>query len=137
MKMENRIVLAYAMLLVFLLLMVKLMTGVIVHEILGVGFVLLTAVHLRVNKSGVRMKGRFVLNILLILTLLTTAISGVMLSVSLFRFLNIPYRGIFYTVHTMSAQALLVLSVVHLVLHMKSTAAFFRSKKQDKMEGTR
>ncbi|MDR2650508.1 MAG: DUF4405 domain-containing protein [Clostridiales bacterium] len=136
MKMENRIVLVYAMLLVFLLLMVKLMTGVIVHEILGVGFVLLTAVHLRVNKSRIKMKGRSVLNILLILTLLTTAISGVMLSVSLFRFLNIQYREIFYTIHTMSAQALLVLSVVHLVLHMKSIAAFFHSKKQDKTEGT-
>jgi hypothetical protein len=37
----------------------------------------------------------------------------------------------------MSAQALLVLSVVHLALHMKSIAAFFRSKKQDKTEGTR
>jgi hypothetical protein len=129
MKKENRIVLSYAMLFALLLLMAKLMTGAIVHEILGVGFVLLAAVHLHVNKSGIQMRGRFVLNILLILALLTTAISGATLSVFLFRRLNIPYREIFYTVHTMSAQALLVLSAVHLALHVKSIAAFFRSKK--------
>jgi hypothetical protein len=83
-----------------------------------------------------RKRGRFVLNTLLLLSLLSTAISGGMLSVALFRFLNIPYHEIFYTIHTISAQVLLVLSIVHLVLHIKSITAFFRTRKQAQGEAT-
>jgi hypothetical protein len=143
MKRENRIVIAYAMLLVLLLLMLKLMTGVVVHEVLGVGLVLLAAAHLSNSQSSLKSMGkrrrrsRFMLNTLLLLSLLSTVISGAMLSVALFRFLNIPYHEIFYTIHTMSAQVLLVLSVVHLVLHMKSIAAFFRKRKQAQKEVAR
>jgi|GEM_PF-6225553 len=134
MKMENRIVLDYTMLLVLLLLMVKLMTGAIVHEALGVGFGLLATVHLLNNKTTIKNmwknKGQFMLNAFLLLSLLSTTICGVMLSVALFRFLNIPYREIFYTVHTLSAYALLVLSLTHLALHINSIAAFLRKKRQ-------
>jgi hypothetical protein len=139
--MENQIVLAYAMLLVLLLLMVKLMTGAIVHETLGVGFVLLVTAHMLNNKIRIKnmlkMKGRLVLNVLLLVSLLLTAVSGVMLSVELFQFLNIPYHEIFYTVHTLSAYALLVLSLIHLTLHIKPIVAFFRTQKQARMERTR
>jgi hypothetical protein len=141
MKMENRITFAYAMLLVLLILMVKLMTGVIVHETLGVGFILLTATHLLNNRNQIKnmwqRKGRLVLNVLLLASLLSTAISGVMLSVALFRFLNIPYREIFYTVHTLSAYVLIVLSFTHLALHIKPIAEFFRKQKQTRREGIR
>jgi hypothetical protein len=141
MKTENQIVLVYTMLLVLLLLMVKLMTGVIVHETLGMGLVLLVTAHLMSNKSLIKnlreRRGRLALNALLLVSLLSTAVSGAMLSVVLFRFLNIPYHEIFYTVHTLSAYALLVLSLIHLTLHMKSIAAFFRTQKQARMKGTR
>jgi hypothetical protein len=139
--MENRITFAYAMLLVLLILMVKLMTGVIVHETLGVGFILLTVTHLLNNKDQIKnmwqRKGRLVLNVLLLTSLLSTAMSGVMLSVALFRFLNIPYHEIFYTVHTLSAYVLIVLSLTHLALHIKPIAEFFRKQKQARREGIR
>jgi len=134
MKMENRIVLDYAMMLVLLMLMVKLMTGAIVHEILGVGFALLTAAHLLNNKNWfknmMKNKMQFVLNTLMVLSFLSVTISGIMLSVALFSFLNIPYREIYYTVHTLSAYAVLALSIAHLVLHIKMIRAFYRSKKR-------
>jgi hypothetical protein len=141
MKRENRIAFAYAMLLMLLLLMVKLMTGAIVHEALGVGFILLTTTHVLNNKGWIktrgRRSGRLVLNVLLLASLLSTAMSGVMLSVALFRFLNIPYHEIFYTVHTVSAYTLLVLSLTHVALHIKPIAAFFRKQKQARAEGIR
>jgi len=134
MKMKNRIALDYAMLLVLLLLMVKLMTGVIVHEMLGIGFVVLTAVHLFNNKSWLKnmwkKKGRFALNVLLLLATLSTAVSGALLSVAVLRFLNIPYHAVFYTIHTGSAYALLALSLIHLAVHMKSILAFARNKRR-------
>jgi hypothetical protein len=141
MKIENRIVLDYAMLLALFLLMVKLMTGAMVHEALGVGFAALAAAHLRGGKSRVKTmwkkKGLFLLNALLLLSLLSTAMSGVALSVALFRWLNLPYHAIFYTVHTLSAYALLLLSLAHLALHMKTVAAYFRKRKQARPEKTR
>jgi hypothetical protein len=137
MKTENRIVLDYAMLCVLIIMMVKLMTGAIVHESLGIAFAVLAVVHLLNNKAGLknaRKKGRFAVNILLLLALTSTVVSGVMLSVSLFRFLNIPYHEIIYTVHTSSAYALFLLSLTHLGMHRKAVAAFFRKRKQAKTE---
>jgi hypothetical protein len=137
MKTENRIVLDYAMLCTLLIMMVKLMTGAIVHESLGIAFAVLAVVHLRNNRSGlknVRKKGRIAINILLLFALTSTVVSGVMLSVSLFRFLNIPYREIVYTIHTSSAYALFLLSLTHLGMHGKAIASFFRKRKQAKTE---
>lgn len=133
MKMENRIALDYAMLLVLLLLMVKLMTGALVHEMLGVGFAALAVVHFISSRSRVsrNQKVRLALTCMLALALVTTAASGVLLSVNLFRFLNIPYRAAFYSVHTVAAHVLLVLSITHLALHGKQVRAFFRNKKKE------
>jgi ABC-type Fe3+ transport system permease subunit len=137
MKTENRIALDCAMLLVLLMLMVKLMTGVIVHEALGVGFVLLAAVHLWRQRGQLRNIGRkkvrLAINFLLLCSLIGTAVSGILLSVSIFSFLNIPYHDVFYTVHALSAYALLILAITHLALHMKMIRAFFHKKQ----EGTR
>ena len=137
MKTENRIVLDYAMLLVLLMQMVKLMRGVIVHEALGACFVLLAVIHLR-NQHGQlrnigRKKVRLVINVLLLCSLIGTAVSGILLSVSIFRFLNIPYHEVFYTAHTLSAYALFISTIAHLALHMKMIRAFFHKKQ----EGTR
>jgi hypothetical protein len=132
MKTENRIVLDYAMLCVLLIMPVKLMTGAIVHESLGIAFAVLAVVHLLNNKASLknaRKKGRFAVNILLLLPLTSTVVSGMMLSVSLFRFLNIPYYEIVYTIHTSSAYALFLLALTHLAAHKKTIAAFFRNRK--------
>jgi hypothetical protein len=135
MKKENRIVLDYAMLLVLLLQMVKMMTGVIVHEVLGVGFVLLAAVHLWNQRGQMRnigrKKARLIINVLLLCSLLSTAVSGILLSVSIFRFLNITYHEVFYTVHTLSAYALLILAVTHLALHMKMIRTVIHKKREE------
>lgn len=125
--MENRIVLDYAMLCVLLIMMVKLMTGAIIHESLGIAFALLTVIHLLNNKGGLintRKRVRFIANILLLLAFVSTVTSGIMLSVALFRFLNIPYHEIIYTIHVASAYALFLLSLTHLVMHIKSIVAF-------------
>ena len=137
MKMENKIVLDYAMILVIFIMMVKLMTGAIVHESMGVVFALLAIAHLKNNISGfknVRRHGRFAVNILLMLALVSTVMSGVTLSVALFRFLNIPYHDVFYTIHTTSAYALFLLSLVHLGMHIKPITAYFRKNKPAKTE---
>ena len=132
MGMENRIALDYAMLLTLLMLMVKLMTGVIVHEALGVGFALSASIHILNNRKKLfrKLSLKSAMNYLLILALLSTVISGVLSSVVLFRFLNIPYNGVYYTIHTKSAYALLALSITHLALHMKAIGAFFKNRRR-------
>jgi hypothetical protein len=129
------------MLLAFFPLMLKPLTGVAVHETLGVGFVVLTFIHVLNNKGWVKSilyqkdgsrknTGTVIINLLLFVSLAITLISGIMVSVVLFGFLNIPYRESFYTIHTLSAQAVLLLSLVHLFMHMKMIKAFFRGRKQ-------
>ena len=132
MKMENRITLDYAILLMLLMLMVKLMTGVIIHEVLGVGLVFLAAVHLWNNRKRLmrRLSPKSAINYLALLALLSTVISGVLGSVALFRFLNIHYYDVYYTIHTKSAYALLSLSIVHLALQIKSVMAFIKTRRR-------
>jgi hypothetical protein len=139
--MENRIALDYAMLLALLALMLKPLTGVFAHETLGLGFILLVVLHVCNNRSWVRkmFSGKagsgksalkMVVNGMLIATIALTLFSGVMVSVALFGFLDIPYREIFYKIHSTSGQAVLALSVAHLILHMKMIGAFLKKRKQ-------
>ncbi len=135
MKMEKRIVLDYIMLLVLLALMLKPLTGVIAHEILGVGFVILIVIHYANNRGWIKKArkkpGMLVINSLLIVSVILTALGGVMVSVVLFGFLNIPYHEIYYKIHTSAAQAVLLLSLCHLLMHMKMIGAFVRKKQVD------
>ena len=105
MKMDKRMVLNYIMLLVLFPLMVKPLTGIFAHEIMGVGFVLLTAMHYLNNKGwaknifkafrekdGAPKKlGTLVINSLLLVSVVLVATSGIMISIVIFGFLNIPY----------------------------------------------
>jgi len=144
MKMESRIVLDCVMLLALLALMVKPLTGVIVHEALGVGFIVMIVVHCVNNKiwvnnarkstrpkDGAGMKlVLLAVNVLLFASFALAAVSGVMVSVVVFGFLEIPFSERFYEAHALSARAMLVLSLVHLMMHKKMIAAHLRKKKR-------
>jgi hypothetical protein len=143
MKMENRMTLDYAMLLALLALILKPLTGVFAHEALGAGFLLLVALHVCNNrrwatkafsKKGGTFKsiGMLAVNAMLSASILLTMFSGIMVSVELFGFLDIPYREIFYRIHSASGQAVLALAIMHLLLHMKMIKAFFAKMKQER-----
>ena len=134
MKMENRKILNYIMFFVLFALLLKYKTGTLAHEILGVGFVILIAVHcfnnrawlrniLKTNrqKKGPQKQTRLiVINCLLFLSFVLAVTNGVMLSVILFRFLDITYKESFYIVHVWSVRALFVFSMTHLLINKKS-----------------
>ncbi|MDR1093831.1 MAG: DUF4405 domain-containing protein, partial [Clostridiales bacterium] len=123
------------------------LTGVAAHEVLGVGFAVLCIIHCYNNRhwakgalKAVRKKefapkktAALIVNVLLAITFFTVIVSGVLVSVVIFAIFNIPYFEIFYTVHSWSARALLILSLTHLFLHIKTIKTFFRNrKKKDK-----
>jgi hypothetical protein len=140
MKMENRIVLDYIMLLMLFALMMKHATGVFAHEILGVAFALLTVIHCYNNKSWIKNIGKsirsrkkiglLIVNSLLFVSFILATVSGIMISVVLLRFLDIPYNERFFKMHAWSSRFLLGFSLVHLLMHMKMIIAFFRNNKR-------
>lgn len=150
MKMDKRMILNYIMLLILFPLMLKPLTGVFVHELLGVAFILLAIIHCFNNKGWLKKTlnaickkgktpqkiGLLIINSLLITSLALVMITGVMISVEFFGFMNIPFYEIFYKIHSLSAQAVLVLSLVHLFMHMKMIKTFFRKRKQIRLEKT-
>ena len=143
MKMEKRIILDYIMLLMLFPLMLKPLNGIYAHEIMGVAFVLLTVIHCLNNKGWLKNTGKsirqkesspkklvtLIINSMLIVSTVLVTASGIMISIVIFGFLNIPYNETFYQIHTSAAVAVLVLSLIHLLMHMKMITTFFRKNK--------
>ena len=142
MKIENKITLDYVMLLILLSLMMLPFTGIIIHEILGLIFFILTLIHILNNKNWIKniFKSKFIkdmslkkaltffVNSLLFILFIITIASGIMVSVVLFRFINIQYKEMFYQIHIISSYGLFILSIVHLFMHIKMIKALFRKK---------
>ena len=141
MKIKNRLILDYLMLLALLVLMVSPVTGRFVHEVLGCVFTLLAVYHcffdrkwvrnifkpLRRKNSPQQKKALMVINGLLLVSLLMTVISGIMVSVILFSFLNITFKESFFAIHALAARATLFLSLVHLIMHKRIIRAILHA----------
>jgi hypothetical protein len=146
-KMDNRILIDYILLLLLFPLMTKLLTGVFVHEIMGVGFVTLTVIHHLNSSRWVKGRNRSserngklpqklwrrVLSSFLLVAVVIVAASGIMVSVVLFGPLNIPYNEVFYQIHTSAAGAVFLLSIVHLAVNMRTIRVFFRKRTLEKV----
>ena len=71
-----------------------------------------------------------VINCLLFIAFALAIFSGIMISVVLFKFLDIPYNDRFFKIHAWSTRALLGFALLHLLVHMKMIIAFFRLRKK-------
>ncbi len=121
-----------AMAVLFLLLMNLTLTGVLWHEVLGVGLLLFVVLHLVVNKpwlkttwgklragQGVRRRGLVALNVFTALAMLVTMVSGVLISQYLFPALNAANLDLWITIHDVSAWLSLGLLAAHGLVHWR------------------
>ena len=116
------------------------LTGVGVHEWLGLGALLLLVVHTalhagwvaetvrfaRENPSAMRI-GNLVVDTLAFVALAVCVVSGVMVSGDVLRAFGWYAQGYYFwdPLHAVSAKVLLALVVVHVALHWKWVAGFF------------
>ena len=125
---KQRTTIDIAMTIVLIGLMAYSLIGTLTHEILGTAMIVLFVVHHILNRRwfGAITKGRYrafrifqtVLVLLMIASVLASAVSGIVLSQHLYRFLNISKgTAIARSVHMICAYLNYILMSLHLGLH--------------------
>lgn len=140
--MNNKIKMALdvIMTVIFICLIKLSFTGVTVHEILGIGILVLFIIHNILNYKWIaavctnfftdKVKGKakfmFVLNVLLFVFTSFTVISGILISQSLFPEISLSDTSVWSPLHHFAAYSSLVLISVHLGLHWSMIINFFK-----------
>ena len=128
-----------AMAVSFLLLMNTAVTGIPLHEIMGVAIPALFAAHLAVNRKGLgnifrrlrqgtayKQKSSLMLNAALAVSTSACVVTGVMISQLLFAPVGRGSSSVWYDVHAISAWVSLCLLVPHGALHRRWIAGVLR-----------
>lgn len=137
-----RMIIDIGMTAVLLCLMTYSLIGELTHEILGVAMLVLFTIHHILNRRwfGALLKGRYrafrifqtALVFLLILSVLASAVSGIILSEHVFRFLNITKgASIARSVHMVCAYLNYVLMSLHLGLHWNTMISGMRKNRKE------
>lgn len=139
--MKRHLILDASALLLYLVIANPLITGIALHEWLGLGvlvvFLVHTAVHydwvidvMKRRNKGVSLsrQGNLILDVLLLLTFLVVTVSGLCISGEVLPSFGVYMKGYYFwdPLHIVSAKVLLALIVVHVVVHWKWVASFFR-----------
>lgn len=133
-----RILLDCIMTILFIILMGYYITGNNVHEILGTIVFLLFIIHniLNIKWYKIIFKGKhnfqrtfhIVINLLLFIDMIVMMISGIMISSSVFEFLNIPTTMFGRKLHMVSTSWGFVLMAIHVGMHITSIMNKINSK---------
>ena len=141
-----RMTIDIAMTVVLIGLMAYSLVGELTHEILGTAMILLFSVHHILNRRwfGALLKGKYrtfricqtVLVFLMIVSVLASAVSGIVLSQHLYKFLNISKgASIARSVHMVCAYLNYILMSLHLGLHWNMMISAM-SKSRERRNGT-
>lgn len=133
-----RILLDCIMTILFIILMGYYITGNNVHEILGTIVFLLFIIHNILNikwyktifkgKHNFQRTFHIVINLLLFIDMIGMMISGIMISSSVFKFLNIPTTMFGRKLHMVSTSWGFVLMAIHVGMHITSIMNKINSK---------
>lgn len=130
------------MVIVFIVLMDTAITGIDLHEYLGLFIFGIVAVHLILNWKWIKSvlknlssanindktKNMFLINVLLLIHILVIAVTGILISKSVFTFIFIPNTEVFKNIHVLASYSLAFLGFVHLLLHFKYLKNIFQQK---------
>lgn len=123
-----------AVLSVYLLVANPVLTGIPLHEFVGLGTFVVVAAHVVASADGLGGRGRagqLLLNAVLLLSLAVCVVSGVMVSGTV-----LPAMGLYATgysfwdpLHAVAAKVLLAALIVHVVVRAPAALAVLRRKK--------
>lgn len=141
-KTKKKVVIDIAMTVLYLLLMNLALTGVLLHEVAGIGIIGLFAAHLMINrqwigsvgsrlteKIGFKAKAMFVLNALLLGTMIVTIVSGILISERLFPFISALFAGslgLLLNLHAVFSWFTLGILIAHTLVHWRWIASLIR-----------
>lgn len=128
---RNRAIFDAAVLAVYLLAANPLVTGIPLHEFLGLGAFTVMGAHIVASGAGLAGRGRpgrIALNAVLLLSLSACAVSGVMVSGTVLPALGLCAEGYHFwdPLHALAAKVLLAALLVHLTLRAPAAWAALR-----------
>ena len=135
-----------AALAVFLVVANPALTGIGVHEWLGLGMLLVFFVHALLHadwavealrgsiaRPSWGRTGNLVLDALIVVALMAVTVSGIMVSGAVLPALGLYATGYYFwdPLHAIAAKVLLALLLVHVVVHWRWLVGFFRNGRKD------
>ena len=140
---KKNLVVDVAALAVYLVAANPALTGVAVHEWLGIGVLVVFLVHCAMHAGAVGTalrdfgripwgaKGNLVLDALVLAAFMVVTVSGVLISGAVLPAFGLYAGGYYFwdPLHAISAKALLALLLVHVVVHWKWLYNFFKKRK--------
>lgn len=123
-----------AVLAVYLLAANPVLTGIPLHEFLGLGAFVVVAAHVVASADGLGGRGRagrLLLNAVLLLSLAVCAVSGVMVSGTVLPSLGLYATGYHFwdPLHAVAAKVLLAALLVHVVVRAPAALAVLRQRR--------
>ena len=129
-KKRARIIVDFLMVVFFVALMLNQITGVLIHEIFGIGVFVLFLVHHLLNRNFYKtiLKGKLtklrtailITDVLLFTMMILMVISSFLISQLVFSFLGITNQLVGRKLHILSAYSIYLLSAFHLGLHYQA-----------------
>lgn len=130
---RSRVIFDIAVLAVYLVAANPALTGIPVHEYLGLGAFVVVAAHVVASGAGLMGRGRpgrLALNVVLLMALAATVVSGVMVSGDVLPALGLYAMGYHFwdPLHALAAKVLLAALLVHVVLRGPAAWAVLRGR---------
>ena len=137
-KLHFKILVDIVMIIMFACLTKIKITGMHMHEVLGIVVTLLVAIHLALNFSWVKnvttkifdknmnnkMRRLYCTNVILTLLVLIVFVSGILVSVTIFTNISAINRSVWVLVHKRSAILLVITIAIHILFNIKMIKAY-------------
>lgn len=125
--MKKKLIIDIVMFCVLILLMFYDFTGNIIHELIGIIMLVFLLLHLKINIKWIKMVigdcneheyKNVIVNSALIISCILTIITGIIISQSIFSFLNINYSTVVVEIHKYSSYVMIGCFIVHVIFHL-------------------
>lgn len=128
------------MTILFILLLDTSITGIQIHELIGIGIFVLFIIHKLLNykwivavtknifgkKTKLKTRIMYIMDVLILIAVTLTVLSGIFISKSLFTWITVSNTAFWKTIHSPVAYLSFILISIHLGLHWQYIMAAFR-----------
>ena len=139
-KMTIKLLIDVVLCCIWVSLMTYNFTGAFMHEVLGIGILILLILHIGLNHKWICKvtatffddgfnlnKARYICDLVLLILSIFTGISGVIISKELFPFFSIGSYGVLSSLHNIAAYGSLIVIGIHVGFHIKMIIGYFRN----------
>ena len=146
--MKKKILIDCLMIILLLLITNTSITGVLIHELLGVLITIVFMVHLYLNWKSIKIivkkflnndlsieiKTNLIIDLFLFILFIIIIISGILISKNLFTFMNINYNINIYYIHLYGTYIAIIILLLHIIKHIKIINIYIKKITNNKNE---